>query len=122
MAAGPADKTLDTFKALVFDPIVKLVIGKVIGLAGFLSFGPVAFLVTKLVTYIADQLYLVLRDQVNFNYIMLANEKHHEAFVAAHLELKGIAQSKGIDSKEFKEAREKRRKALSEFVRWGATK
>lgn len=122
MAAGPADKALDTFKTLVFDPMVNVVVGKVIGLAGWLAWGPISFLVTKVIVYVADVIYAELRGVINFNYIMLLNEKHHAAYVDAHLELKGIAKSKGIDSPEFKVAREKRKKALAEFVRYGATR
>lgn len=122
MAAGPADKALDAFKDLVFDPLVKLVIEKIIGLAGFLAWGPIAFIVGKIVVYVADKLYEELGHAINFQYIMLRNESLHKSFVEANSTLKRIAKEKGIDSKEFKDAREKRRKALADFVRHDATR
>lgn len=117
MAAGPATKGLDTFKTLVFDPLVNVAIGKVIGLAGWLSWGPISFVVTKAITFIANKLYDELGEVINFQYVMLLNEKHHKAFVEANTELRGLAKTRGINSKEFKEAREKRKVALAKFAR-----
>ncbi len=117
MAKGPADAGLDTFKTLVFDPLVKGVIEKITASAGWLSFGPVAFIVSKLVTAIANALYDKLKLVINFQYIALLNEKHHKAYVEANTELRLIAKSQGINSPYFLEAREKRKKALALFVR-----
>lgn len=122
MAAGPADKVLDVFKELVFDQLVKNIIAKIVGLAPFLAWGPIAFIVTKVVTYLAGMVYDELKDAVNMKYIMLKNERYHAEFVAANGELRDIAKTKGIDSPEFKEAREKRKKTLADLARYDATR
>lgn len=117
MSSGPADKGLDLFKDLIFDPLVKLAIGQIVGLAPFLSFGPVAFIVGQVVTYVAGKLYELLKDTINLEVILINNAAHHAAFVSASIDLKRIAQTKGIDSVEFNESREKHKIALAAFAR-----
>ena len=116
MAAGPADKALDVFKTLVFDALVKNLIAYIVGLAPFLSFGPVAFIVGKVVTYIAGKLYEGLRDVINIEVIILRNAAAHAAFVDAQLSLRNVALTKGIDSKEFQDARNKQAEAFANFI------
>lgn len=121
MSSGPADKVLDIFKSLIFDELVKVVIAKVIDLAPFLSWGPVSFIVGKVITYIAGELYEVLKDIINFEVILLKNREHHVAYVNAHIQLRNIAKEKGIDSDEFKAQRKIQAAALASFIRYGGT-
>jgi hypothetical protein len=118
MAQGPADKVLDSFKMLVFDPLVKVGINQILGLAGWLSFGPVAFIITKVVTYVADVLYTLLRNTINFEVILLLNEAHHDAYVKASADLQGAFDQYGPGSEQFKKLRAVHGAALSKFVRW----
>lgn len=121
MSAGPADKALDTFKGLVFDELVKLLISRVLGMAGWLAWGPVAFIVTKVITWVAEALYDALKEAVNFQVIILKNAAHQRAFAKATMELQSIADTAGINSPEFKVSREAHKNALAKFVRYGAT-
>lgn len=121
MAAGPADKVADLFKDLVFDHLVKAAIAQVVGLAPFLAWGPVSFIVGKVITYVASLLYEHLRLAINFQVILLNNELHHKAFVEASYSLTKLGKEKGIDSPEFKAQREKHKVALSKFVRYSGT-
>lgn len=121
MSTGPADVVLDTFKTLVWDLWVKALIAYVLGLAPWLAFGPVSFIVTRAITWITDRLYVFVRDGINLNLIMLNNELHHSAYISASRDLQIVFDSKGIDSKEFKDAREKHKKSLSDFVRYSGT-
>ncbi len=121
MASGPADKALDTFKELVFDQLVKVAIQQIIGMAAFLAWGPVAFIVAKVVTFVADTLYDQLQKTINFQYIMLQNEQFHKAYVDAVENIKEVAKKKGINSPEFRRARDGHKVALSKFVRWTGT-
>ncbi len=122
MSAGPADKALDVFKDVVFDQLVKAAITYIVGLAPFLSFGPIAFIISKVVTYVAGLLYLEMKEAINFQVILLNNRSLHDKFVTAQIELRKIALEKGIDSPEFRVNREAHKKALAEFSRYGATK
>lgn len=121
MAAGPADKVLDVFKDLVFDQLVKAAISYIVGLAPFLSFGPIAFIIGKVVTYIAGILYAELKEAINFQVILLNNRSLHDKFVGAQIELKKLAMEKGIDSPEFRVQREKHKAALAAFARYSGT-
>ena len=121
MSAGPADKALDVFHDLVYVQIVKMATDSIIALAPWLAIPPVAWIVTQVVSYVAGVLYGFLRDTVNFEYIMLTNEVHHAAFVKASLDLKAIAAAKGIDSPEFRKARDEHKTALAVFVRNSGT-
>lgn len=121
MSSGPADKVLDVFKSLIFDELVKVAIAKIIGLAPFLSWGPISFIVGKLVTYIAGELYVLLKDAINFHVILLNNAQHHTAYIDAQIQLKNIAKEKGIDSDEFKAQRQKHAASLAKFIRYSGT-
>lgn len=121
MSTGPADKALDTFKSLVFDPLVEQVIARTIALAGWLGWGPVAFLVSKIFTWAANELYEALSQTINFQVILLKNEQFHKDFVVAAKALKEEAERNGIDSPQFRQAREKHKIALRKFVRYGTT-
>jgi len=116
MSGGPADGVMDVFRDLVWDQLVKLAISKIIGLAPFLSWGPVGFIVGKVVTYVAGMLYEELHEAVNFQVIILKHASHHRAFVDSQITLKSIAELKGINSQEFKNAREIHKAALAKFV------
>lgn len=117
MAAGPADKALDLFKDLVFDPMVKLVIQRIIGLASWLAFGPVAFIVGQVVTYVAGVVYDVMKDFINFEVILLRNAEHQKALIEALTDLQKIAKTNGIGSPEFRSAREAHKAALAKYAR-----
>ncbi len=121
MGAGPADKGLDTFKTLVYDPLIDVVVKKIIASASFLSFGPIAFIITAVVGLVADKIYAALKEIINFQYVLLLNEQHHAAFVEANQSLRKIAKEKGIDSEEYRNARSKRRSALAIFARYSGT-
>jgi hypothetical protein len=121
MSAGPADKPMDLFKTLVFDELVKSTIAYIIGLAPWLSFGPIAFIIGRVVVYVSGVLYEGMKEAINFEVILLNNAAHHKAFLKAQIELRGIAKNQGIDSPEFKRSREEHKTALAKFVRYSGT-
>lgn len=118
MSEGPADKAFDVFKDLVFDQLVSKAISQVVGLAPFLSWGPIAFLVGKAINYVAGIIYEEMKDFINFQVILLNNRAHHLAYIEAHIALNKTATEMGIDSDEFKIQREIHKAALSRFVRY----
>lgn len=107
----------DIFKSLIFDTLVKIAIEKIIALAPWLSFGPISFVVSTVVTMIANKLYEVLKEVVNLELIILKNDAHQRAFISAAIQLKSVATKYGPDSMEFTEYREKHKKALSDLIR-----
>lgn len=121
MAAGPADKPLDTFRDLVFDPIVEKTILGIIALAPWVSFPPIAFIVKAAVRWIANFLYENMKEAINFEIILLKNVEHQKAFADASIELKKMARSKGIDSPEFRSLRNARKQDFAKLIRYTGT-
>lgn len=121
MSAGPADRALDVFKSLVFDQLTKAAIAQILGLSPFLAWGPIAYIIGQAVVYVGDVIYNQLKDAVNLEVILIKNEAFHKAYVNASLSISKIAKEKGIDSPEFRKARDEHKAALSKFVRYSGT-
>jgi len=121
MSTGPADKGLDLFKTLVFDQIVNTLTSAIIGLAPWLSLPFFSFIVRKTVKWISEKLYEQLSQFINFEVILLRNAEYHREYISACIALNGIAKTLGIDSPEFKVARNEHKKALAKFVRYSGT-
>lgn len=66
----------------------------------------------------ADQLYAAVKLAIDLEVIAFKNEEHKKRFQAASSTLAIIAHDKGIESEDFKNARENARQALSVFVRF----
>ena len=109
----------DQFKDLIWDMVVRALLTKLLAAVPFLAWGPLAPLVSFVITQIADKIYDLIVEYIEFSSISIRNLEHRKAFDAASVKLKILARDKGIDSEEFKKAREEQRKALSQFVRFG---
>lgn len=118
MARGPADSVLDSFKSLVFDPLVKVAIDKILLKVTFLAWGPLAFLFTKLVVWISDLLYAEFREVINIGTIRVMNAEHQMAYEKASIEEYMVSKDKGINSPEFRKARDENKKRLAKFVHY----
>ena len=121
MSSGPADKALDVFKTLIFDALVKAAIARIISVAPAFAWGPLSFIITKVVWYVANALYEEMHTAINFQIILLNNRKHHDAYIEAQMVLLKIAKDKGIDSDEFENQRVIHQAALRKFIRYTGT-
>lgn len=104
------------FKDMVWDILLKKGIST---LMLSLSISPQGFLgivLTKLIIAIADKLYPIMVKMVKIETIQIQDEIHQKSFERAQLKLKIIAKEKGIDSQEFKDAREKEKQALRKLI------
>lgn len=70
---------------------------------------------------VAEYLFSQLVTLIDVTAIRLVNAEHQVAYDQASLKLKVIAHDQGINSDAFKAARDDAKKALSQFVRFGAT-
>jgi hypothetical protein len=70
---------------------------------------------------LTDKIFEGLRLAFDLPTITFLNEAHKAAYANAAVALKIIGQEKGIDSPEYKQAKEKAKDALAQFVRFGAT-
>lgn len=109
----------DLFKDLIWSAVIKAATQALIKAIPFLAMGPMPMIVGVIVGIVGDFLYAQLKDVYSFHSISIVNEQHRKEFDSASLKLKLIARDKGIDSDEFKTAREAQREALSRFVRFG---
>ena len=108
------------FKSLVWDNLIKAAIKKVFMAVPFLAMGPLGKITVYLLTKFADKLYDVLHEQIDLQVIVFKNYRLRKEFDRASVKLKIIAKSKGIESNEFKDARELHKKRLSDFVRFAS--
>lgn len=71
-------------------------------------------------TLFTDRFYTVAREVWDVESIIYNNEELERAYTGAALKLKIIARDKGIESEEYRSAREKHKQDLSKFVRIGS--
>jgi hypothetical protein len=110
----------DLFKALIWDNLVKAAVGRLFAAVPILAWGPIGYVITWVATHFADKLYDSVKMAIALEAIAIRNEAHRRAYDRASVALKIIAQDKGINSPEFREARDANKRALAEFVRFAS--
>lgn len=108
----------DIFKRLVWDTLVSVMLKQLFSAVPWLGWGPVGLLVGWIVGMVADYLYVALEMAVDLQVIKFKNEAHRREFEKASVTLHILAKEKGIDSPEFKSARDEHKKALSLLVQF----
>lgn len=109
----------EIFKKLVWDTLVTVAIKQLFAAVPWLGWGPVGVIVGWVGGLVADQIYKALDMMVALQLIVIKNKALAKDFAAAALTLKEIGQAKGIDSPEFKEARDEHKKRLAELIHFG---
>lgn len=117
-SAPVRDIIIDIFKELAWDVFVKATLKKIFMRSALLGWGPIAALLTHYVLKYSDELYKALHEVVDIKAIVFRNGEFKDAYDKSSVKLLIIAKSAGIDSIEFKEARDAHRKSLSDFVRY----
>lgn len=111
-------KAEDVFKCLIWDGIIK------VELAALYTASPVAAFFKPAIDYIAnylgDWIFSKIKMAIDIEAIKFINHKAEENFKKASVTLSIIAHDKGIDSDEYKKARETAQQALSQFVRFSS--
>lgn len=107
---------MDLFKDLVYDNLVKAAIERLFLAAPFLAWGPFGVIVTHYLTKFANLLYEVTKTFVIVESIPIKNEALRKEYDRASVKLKIIAGEKGINSTEFKEARNADKENLLKLV------
>lgn len=102
----------DVFKSLAWDTLVTTGLDEL-----NLDFWPI----NVIIRFFTTKLYEQLRLQFDLGAIAFLNAEHKAAFDKADVTLKIIASDKGIDSDDYKRAKENAKIALSKFERFGAT-
>lgn len=110
----------EIFKSLVWDTIVKVALEQLFLAVPLLGWGPIGYVVSWIAVYFADKLYDVVKLAVDLEVIVIRNEVHKREYAGAAVKLKLLAKSKGVDSDEFKKARDEQKETLSRFIRIGS--
>lgn len=113
-----AGLVLDTFKELLWDHIVRATLTKIFVKVPLLGWGPIGYVISNLVFKYSDELYSALSFFIEVKLIVLKNKKLQQEYAAASLRLRQVALSSGIESVEFRKARDEDKDALSKFVRF----
>lgn len=106
------------FKDLVWDNAVEALRVIIFTRAPYLNFWPVKQIISAILTSFSDKLYSSIVLVADISLIKFKNEQHKRQFEAESIRLAVIAQNKGIDSQEFKDARQAAKIALSRFTRF----
>jgi hypothetical protein len=115
-------KAQDYFKDFVWDTAVDAaIITPLFAAVPVLAIWLVNAMIRYLVHFAADKLYAGIKLLVDLQAIAFVNNQHRKAFDSAAVTLKIIARNKGIDSEEFRKAKENAKIALSEYVRFHGT-
>lgn len=107
---------MDAFKDLVWDLLVKAAIEKLFIAVPFLAIWPIGPIVTVFLTLFGDRIYAAAHETFDLGAIVFKNDLHKITFQKSDATLKIIAHDKGIDSKEFEDARDNALEAMSKFT------
>lgn len=107
------------FKDLLWDVGVTALKTYLRGLVSFLNWPIVSRVFEAIVLKASEWLFDIIVTTIDVDYIRITDPLHRATYDSAQLKLKLIAHSKGIDSDEFKKARDEARASLSTFVRLG---
>lgn len=109
----------DLFKDLVWSAVIKAATAALLRAIPFLAGWPWSMIAGVVVELVGGFVYDQLKDVYNFESTAIVNEAHRREYDSASIKLKLIARDKGIQSDEFKQAREKYADALAKFVKFG---
>lgn len=108
---------MEIFKDLVWDNLIEAGLAKLYLALPFLNIWPINSFINYIVKTYSDALYELMDETVDVGEIILRNENVKEVYGTEAVKLKIIAKNKGIDSKEFKDARIKSREKLRAAIR-----
>lgn len=108
------------FEDLIWKAVVAAALKLLFAAVPWLGWGPIGWIVWFLANKFAEMLFQVLSDFINFEAIVIKKHGLAKEYATQSILLKNLADSKGIDSDEFKAQREKAKLALSKFIQFGA--
>ncbi len=108
------------FKDLIWNPIIKAGEVALAVHVPFLALPVIKQLDEYLIENLTDWVFKQVVLFIDISAIQLVNEVHQHEYEKLSIGLKIIAHDKGVDSNEFKDARERAKLALSKFTRFGA--
>jgi hypothetical protein len=113
------DRAEQIFKDLVWTPAVHSSLEAYL-IANGLGFFPVRQIILAVADSFTEYFYANLKMIVDTSAIEFVNDQHASMYAKASVTLSVIAHDKGIESDEYKKARDEARAALSQFTRFGS--
>ncbi len=86
--------------------------------APWLASWPLGPFIRKLTEYLGEKMFSFLRLMIDLKVIKFVNDKNQAAFDREVVKLKAMARGYGVDSDEFKKARESAKASFAKFVRF----
>lgn len=118
-SVNPSLETAESlFKELVWDSIVKAATQACFVAIPMLGAWPLRSIVTWIIGQFSNQMFKAAKLTLDLQAIGFINAAHKRAFDSAMVTLKIIAHDKGVESDDFKKAKENAKAALSEFTRY----
>ncbi len=119
IANTPLSEAEQIFKSLIWDPLVLSGEASLFLAIPVLNTPILRKIETALIHKLSDWLWDQIRLLIDIEAIRLVNSEHQVAFANASLKLRVIALEKGIDSDEFKQARDSAARDLAKFTNFG---
>ena len=110
-------KLENLFKDLLWDALVEKAIASLFKLFPILGWGPIGAIASLVIKHFATQLYKALSLVVKLELITMRNNKLHRQYTKAAVDLRRVALQSGLESPQFRKARDEHKKYLSDFVR-----
>lgn len=112
----------DLFKELVWHSLVKAALSRLFLAVPFLGWGPFGYVISYFAMKYADELYDAVKLLIEVEVIVFRNKEFEKSYNDASVKLHIIAKDKGIDSPEFRSARDEDKKRLSDLVRFNVAR
>jgi hypothetical protein len=109
------------FKEWVWDNLVEAGLTALFTQVPALAVWPIKPILSYIIRLYADRLFSAIKLCVDLQAIAFVNEAHKRAFDKASVTLKIIAHDKGLDSPEFKNARENAKTELAKYVHFNGS-
>lgn len=110
----------DLFRTIVWDNLTEATLTLIFTEAPVLNIWPIGPLLRAAVRYISDKLFQSLRLFVDLAAIPILNEEHRRKYDAAAVALQAIAIRSGVDSDEYRKAKDNAKAAFAQLVRFNA--
>lgn len=108
----------DIFKSLIWDALVTAALNALFKAVPFLAWGPLGVVVSIIVRYVADWIFEGVDEYIDLQAIAFKKLELAREYAKYCVELKRVALVSGIDSVEFKNAREAAKLGLRDFIKF----
>ena len=114
------DEVEHIIKKVLWDSFTTVGVNAFFAWAPWLAIPVVRPAVNFILVSFSDFLFSVFKENVDMAAIPIINKQYKDKFTRASVTLKIIARDKGIDSDDFKYARQLAKDSLDKFIHWNA--